>query len=48
MLPAPETHANAVIARLRELFAQHGIPDILHIDNELQYASAAFTEFARL
>ena len=30
---------------MKEIFAEHGVPDILRSDNGPQYASAVFTEF---
>ena len=36
----------AIISKMKELFAEHGVPDILRSDNGPQYANAAFTEFA--
>ena len=44
MLSAGATSA-AVISKMKEIFAEHGVPDILRSDNGSQYASAAFTEF---
>ena len=35
----------AFISTMKEIFAEHGVPDILRSDNGPQYASAAFTEF---
>ena len=33
-----------VISKVKEIFAEHGMPDILRSDNGPQYASVAFTE----
>ena len=30
---------------MKEIFSEHGVPDVLRSDSGLQYASAAFTEF---
>ena len=45
-MPSSGATAAAVISKMKELFAEHGVPDILRSDNGPQYASAAFTEFA--
>ena len=42
--PAGATSA-AIIGKMKEIFAEHGVPDVLRSDNGSQYASAAFTEF---
>ena len=34
------------ISVLKELFAEHGIPEVLHTDNGPQFANALFTKFA--
>ena len=39
--------SSAVIAHLKSVFEEHGIPSKLVIDNGSQYASAAFREFSR-
>ena len=31
---------------MKELFAEHGIPEVLHTDNGPQFANSLFTEFA--
>ena len=46
MLPSGATTA-AVVSKMKEIFAKHGIPDVLRSDNGPQYASAAFQEFTR-
>ena len=35
----------AIISKMKEIFAEHGVPDILRSDNGPQYSSTAFTEF---
>ena len=37
-------HPAALVCKMKEIFAEHGVPDILRSDNGLQYAGAAFTE----
>ena len=32
---------------MKEIFAEHGVPDILRSENGPQYASAAFTTFVK-
>jgi len=39
-------HSSAVIAHLKSVFEEHGIPSKLVTDNGPQYASAAFQEFS--
>ena len=34
----------AIICKIKEIFAKHGVPDVLRSDNGPQYASAAFTK----
>ena len=46
MPPSGATTA-AVVSKMKEIFAKHGIPDVLRSDNGPQYASAAFQEFTR-
>ena len=43
---ASQCNASKTISVLKELFAEHGIPEILHTDNGPQFANALFTEFA--
>ena len=40
-------HSPAVIAHLKSIFKEHGIPSKLVTDNGTQYTSAAFQEFSR-
>ena len=35
----------AVISKMKEICAEHGVPDILRSNNGLQYTITAFTEF---
>ena len=44
-MPSAGTTSAVVISKMKEIFTQHGVPDILRSDNGPQYASAAFTEF---
>ena len=44
-LPCGQSNAVKVVLLLKEMFSEHGIPEVLHSDNGLQYASAQFTEF---
>ena len=46
MPPSGATTA-AVVSKMKEIFAEHGIPDVLRSDNGPQYASAAFQVFTR-
>ena len=45
-IPASQCSASKTILVLKELFAQHGIPEVLHTDNGPQFVNALFTEFA--
>ena len=42
-IPASRCNASKTIPVLKELFAEHGIPQVLCIDNGLQFANALFT-----
>ena len=44
-LPAGQSNANKVISLLKEMFSEHGIPEVLHSDNGPQYASVQFANF---
>ena len=44
-LPPSQSNANKVISLLKEMFSEHGIPEILCSDNGPQYASAQFGDF---
>ena len=44
-LPSGQSNATKVILLLKEMFSEHGIPEILHSDNGHQYASAQCAEF---
>ena len=41
------TKSSAIIAKMKTLFARHGIPEVIKSDNGPQYASAEFAEFAK-
>ncbi|XP_033639876.1 uncharacterized protein K02A2.6-like [Asterias rubens] len=45
-LPSVQTSA-AVIQALKEIFAVHGIPDVIMSDNGPQFSSASFLQFAK-
>ena len=45
-MPSAGATSAAIINKMKEIFAEHGVPDILRSDNGPQYAGAAFTEFA--
>ena len=45
-IPASQCNASKTLSVLRELFAEHGIPEVLCTDNIPQFANALFTEFA--
>ena len=44
-LPSGQSNTAKVISLLKEMFSEHGIPEILCSDNGPQYASAQFAEF---
>ena len=44
-MPSTGATSAAIIIQMKEIFAEHGVPDMLRNDNGPQYASAAFTEF---
>ena len=44
-LPPGQSNTNKVISLLKEMFSEHGIPEVLHSDNGPQYASVQFTDF---
>ena len=44
-LPPSHSNANKVVLLLKEMFADHGIPEVLHSDNGPQYESAQFDDF---
>ena len=44
-LPPGQSNANKVVSLLKEMFSEHGIPEVLCSDNGAQYASAQFTDF---
>ena len=46
-MPSSGATTAAVVSKMKEIFAKHGIPDVLRSDNGPQYASAAFQEFTR-
>ena len=45
-MPSVRATSAVIISKMKEIFAEHGVPDILRSDNGPQYATAAFTEFA--
>ena len=44
-MPSAIVTSAAIISKMKEIFAEHGVPNVLRRDNGPQYASAAFTEF---
>ena len=44
-MPASQCNTSKTISVLKELFAEHGIPQVLCPDNGSQFANALFTEF---
>ena len=45
-IPVSQCNASKTISVLKELFAEHGTPEVLHTDNVPQFANVLFTEFA--
>ena len=45
-MPSARVTSAAIFTKMKDIFAEHGVPDILRSDNGPQHASAAFTEFA--
>ena len=43
--PSGQSNTIKVILLLKEMFSEHGIPEVLHSDNGLHYASAQFADF---
>ena len=46
IIPAFQCNVSKTISVLKELSAEHGIPEVLHTDNGSQFPNALFTEFA--
>ena len=44
-LPPGQSNANKVVSLLKEMFSDHGIPEVLCSDNGPQYVGAQFTDF---
>ena len=44
-LPPGQSNTNKVVSLLKEMFSEHGIPEVLRSDNGPQYASAQFADF---
>ena len=44
-LPPGQNNTNKVVSLLKEMFSEHGIPDVLRSDNGPQYASVQFANF---
>ena len=44
-MPSAGATSAVISSRIKEIFAQHGVPDILRSDSGPQYSSAAFTKF---
>ena len=45
-IPAPQCNASKTISVLKELFTEHGIPEVLCTDNGSQFVNTLFTKFA--
>ena len=45
-IPAFQCNASKTTSVLKELFAEHGIPEVHCPDNDLQFSNALFTKFA--
>ena len=43
----PDTRSSTVIRKLKAHFARHGIPDVLHSDNAMQYVSGLSQDFVK-
>ena len=43
--PSGQNNTIKAISLLKEMFSEHGIPEVLCSDNGLQYASAQFADF---
>ena len=43
-MPTSQCNAAKTIATLKEIFGEHGIPEIIHTDNGPQFSSHLFTE----
>ena len=44
-IPSSQSNANKVVSLLKEMFSEHGIPEVLLSDNGPQYVSAQFADF---
>ena len=44
-LPPGQSNTNKVLSPLKEMFSEHGIPEVLCSDNGPQYVSAQFADF---
>ena len=44
-IPPSQSNGNKVVLLLKEMFAEHGIPEVLYSDNGPQYVSAQFADF---
>ena len=47
IIKVPNTKSTTIIAKLKTLFARHGIPEVVKSDNGPQYSSREFAEFAK-
>ena len=45
-IPASQCNASKTISALKELFEEHGIPEVLYTDHGPQFTNAFFTKFA--
>ena len=44
-IPPGQSNANKIVLLLKEMFSEHGIPEVLCSDNGPQYVSPQFTDF---
>ena len=44
-IPPGQSNANKVVSLLKEMFSEHGIPEVLGSNNGPQYVSAHFADF---
>ena len=44
-MPAVGSTSAAVIGQMKEIFAEHGVPDIMRCESGPLYARATFTDF---
>jgi transposase InsO family protein len=47
MFKVSNTKSSTIIAKMKTLFARHGVPEVVKSDNGPQYSSGEFAEFAK-